>query len=97
MCRFGDAKACLPLPAGSKPTAGTFDWLETAIYQGQSSDLTGTPLDIWASSTEVSNFLYFYYASRYMTVLKKLFCREKLENFVSECHPKIAIAQKHYM
>ena len=28
---------------------------------------------------------------------KKLFCREKLENFVSECHPKIAIAQKHYM
>ena len=68
MCRFGDAKACLLLPAGSKPTAGTFDWLETAIYQGQSSDLTGTPLDIWASSTEVSNVLYFYYASRYMTV-----------------------------
>ena len=94
MCRFGDAKACLPLPAGSKPTAGTFDWLETAIYQGQSSDLTGAPLDIWASSTGVSKFKFVYSASM---LTNNLLCREKLENFVLWCHPKIAITQKHYM
>ena len=59
MCRIGEARACLPLPAGSKPTTGTFDWLETAVYQGQSTELTGKPLDIWASSSGVSNFPCF--------------------------------------
>ena len=62
MCRIGEARACLPLPAGSKPTEGTFDWLETAVYEGQSTDLTGKPLDVWASSTEVSNFIVQAYS-----------------------------------
>ena len=52
---MGDLFECLPVPVISgKPASGTFDWLETAIYEGQSTDMTGVPLDIWASNIGVS-------------------------------------------
>lgn len=52
---MGDLFECLPVPVISgKPASGTFDWLETAIYEGQSTDMTGVLLDIWASNIGVS-------------------------------------------
>ena len=54
--RIGDLSECLPVPLGSKPTVGIFDWLKTAEYEGQFSDMVaGRTLDVWKATAEVSN------------------------------------------
>ena len=52
-CRLGTLDLCISIPSGPKPTTGDWDWLETAEYSGESTKLTGLPLDIWTSNTSV--------------------------------------------
>ena len=44
-----------PLPAGArdKPDVGSWDWINDAIYEGESSELTGELVDILGSNTRV--------------------------------------------
>ena len=53
--RIGDVFECLPVPVmSSKPTEGVFDWLKTAVYEGQSTEMvTGLTLDVWKSTSSV--------------------------------------------
>ena len=51
----GPFPMCTPMASGDPPP-GIFDWVESAVYQGRTSQLVqGVSLDVWASNISVGH------------------------------------------
>ena len=52
----GPFPMCTPMASGSNPPPGIFDWVDSAVYQGRTSQLVlGVSLDVWASNISVGH------------------------------------------